>query len=121
MKYKTTIHILTEADDKNEATEIAGEYLSGNIISGVEMKCYTKPLRDYRRYATGFTAVALIIFLGFLSMVNVKNSKITASVMPGMNAIQPPLQTSVADRDNANFKKEWQAKQVKEVLGRVRH
>ena len=44
MKYKTTIEIVADAGDKSEAMEIAGEYLSGNLISGVRMKCRTNPV-----------------------------------------------------------------------------
>ena len=37
MKYRTVIEVVTEAKDKSEAIEIVGEYLSGDILSGVQM------------------------------------------------------------------------------------
>ena len=44
MKYRTVIELVVEADNEHEATDIAGEYLRGDLESGVRMKFSTKPL-----------------------------------------------------------------------------
>ena len=44
-KYKTIIELVMEANDSSEALDIAGEYLRGNIESGVSIKCYSQPLQ----------------------------------------------------------------------------
>ncbi|UCD54702.1 MAG: hypothetical protein JSV93_04045 [Candidatus Omnitrophota bacterium] len=50
MKYQTVIKILTDAESEHEATDIAGEFLRGNIETGVKMKCYTRPVKSSRLF-----------------------------------------------------------------------
>ena len=50
MKYQTVIKILSDADSEHEAIDIAGEFLRGNLETGVEMKCYTRPTKTYRLF-----------------------------------------------------------------------
>jgi hypothetical protein len=50
MKYETVIKILSFADSEHEAIDIAGEFLRGNLESGVEMKCYTRPAQPFRLF-----------------------------------------------------------------------
>jgi len=116
MKYRTTIEIVSEAKDKNEAMEIVGEYLSGNITSGVHMKCLTDPVNSYAKIIV--TALLFLALLGgsIFSALYSKPGSTTISAVPGVNAIQPPLKTSVVDRKSDDFKKEWQTRQVKEAI-----
>ena len=44
--FKTIIELVTIAEDKHEATDIAGEYLRGNISNGVSMRCSTYPVNN---------------------------------------------------------------------------
>lgn len=116
MKYRTTIEIVSDAKDKNEAMDIVGEYLSGNITSGVHMKCITDPVNSYARII-----VTTLLFLALLggSIFSAMYSRPGATTMPsvtGMSAVQPPLKTSVADRKSYDFKQEWQTRQVKEAI-----
>jgi hypothetical protein len=46
-KFKTIIEIESVAVDSHEAIDIAGEYLRGNISSGVKLKCYSHPIRNF--------------------------------------------------------------------------
>lgn len=120
MKYRTTIEIVSEAKDKHEALEIVGEYLSGNINSGVHMKCLTHPAQSSIKIA-----VTSLLFLGLLcgsifSALYTKPGAATLTATPGMSAIQPPLKTSVVDRKSVEFKKQWQAAQIKETLNVAR-
>ena len=50
MKYETVIKLLTDAESEHEAVDIAGEFLRGNIETGVSMKCFTKPVKPYRLF-----------------------------------------------------------------------
>lgn len=115
MKYKTTIELVTNAQDKNEAMEIVGEYLSGHLSSGVDMKCYTKRHAPYVKATVSIVALSLVFFIGILSIINIKPSKITIGNIAGINAVQPPLKTS-SSIEKADFKKEWEEKQTKEAL-----
>lgn len=116
MKYRTTIEIVSEAKDKNEAMDIVGEYLSGNITSGVRMKCLTDPVNSYARMVV--TTLLFLALLGgsIFSALYTKPGAITMTSIPGVSAIQPPLKTSVADKKSLEFKQEWQTRQVKEAI-----
>ena len=121
MKYKTTIEIITEAGDKNEAVEIAGEYLSGNLMSGVCMKCRTKPAYASKlQTAAALTVVMLIIALSILLTAQTKRPQALDQSVYGIDAIQPPLKTSFADKNDIKFKKEWQAVQTREALNYIK-
>ena len=112
MKYRTVIEIITEASDKHEAMDIAGEFLSGDIESGVRMKCRTTPLRPYVLLRTGVFFVLGCALLGTVSLGYFKNS---AKVFPGargVSAVQPPLKTL---RTTA-FRDQWQVEENKKVL-----
>lgn len=120
MKYKTVIEITSEANDKNEAVDIAGEYLSGNISSGVKMNCATHPLHYYSVKVVGVAAVMLLLIVGSLSISYLKPSGTSAQSFTPISAIQPPLKTSIEDKKNADFKKEWNSKQSKEILDYIK-
>ncbi|MDD5136580.1 MAG: hypothetical protein PHX20_06945 [Candidatus Omnitrophica bacterium] len=116
MRYKTTIKIVTEASDKNEAMEIAGEYLSGNLTSGVDMQLHTAPVSDCRQHIGVALAVMLIVTLLAIPATDLKHSQSFLSSIPASSVIQPPLKTSPADKKFSDFKKEWQDKHAQEVL-----
>ena len=66
-KFKTVIEIVCEAEDHDEAMDVAGEYLRGALSSGVSMQCQTKPLSGGSKLMlTGFMAIGLV-GAGFLS------------------------------------------------------
>lgn len=120
MKYKTTIEIVSEARDKNEALEIVGEYLSGNIHSGVEMKCLTDRAQSGMKIAV--TALLFVALLGgsIFSTLYSRPGAVAGCAVPGTSAIQPPLKTAAIDKKNMDFKREWQTVQVKETLSTAR-
>lgn len=120
MRYKTTIQITTEAADKNEAMEIVGEYLSGNLISGIEMKCRTNPTVNYRVSIIAVTALSFIIIAGAILAVHFKSSPNLIQNSYGLNAIQPPLRTSYPEHQNTGFKKDWQNTQTKRALESIK-
>ncbi len=116
MKYKTTIEIVSDAENKDEAAEIAGEYLSGNFMSGVGMKCVTRPVRSHNGAIVSVAVLSLMIVVGVFFGVQMKNTSGVISPIPGASAIQPQLKTSLEDKKSEEFKKKWQDKQAKEVL-----
>jgi len=122
MKYKTVIEIVSDAADRNEAVDIAGEYLSGNIMSGVRMKCRTKASYTYKvRNAASIVIVALMVAVGVLLGMQTNHYQGNPSQrIAGIDAIQPPLKTSAAGNNDSNFKKAWQDVQTREALSYIK-
>lgn len=120
LKYKTNIEITSEAKDRDEAMEIVGEYLSGNIVSGIDMKCTTKSVRFYNHTASKVTAALLLITIGFLSGVKTKGERNLVTGICQTDAVQAPLKTSVAFKNDLVFRKEWDDKQTREALNIIK-
>ena len=120
MKYKTIIQVTTEAGDKNEAIEIVGEYLSGHISSGVNMKYSTRPIHGVTKSVITVTALTVLIIVGIFSAYHIKPSLNITSSTSGSNAVQPPLKTSAMDANNSEFKKEWKQAEAKKALDHIK-
>lgn len=117
MKYRTTIEIVTEAGDKSEAAEIAGDYLSGNIISGIDMKCRTKPVQNAAAYVAVVALIGMLVGMSvYYTAGNMKYSGGPGAMVSEVNAIQPPLKTSAVESKSAEFRRMWQDKQTDEAL-----
>ncbi len=119
-KYLTKIEITAEAANKDEAIEIVGDYLSSNITSGIEMKCVTKPVRFYDNPAAKAMALVVLIVIGYLSRLSVKEKQGLMLRTCQTAAVQVPLKTSCAIKDDAAFKKEWESKQTSEVISFIK-
>ncbi|MDO8536386.1 MAG: hypothetical protein Q7S30_05230 [Candidatus Omnitrophota bacterium] len=120
MKYKTSIEITADAANKDEAMEIVGDYLSGNIASGIGMKYATKPIRFYDNSAAKTIAVVLLMTIVFFSGVKVKPQQNFSMNMCQMAAVTPPLKTSEANKNDMSFKQAWQDKQTSEALNFIK-
>ena len=116
MKYKTTIKLVTEAKDKREAMEIAGEYLSGNLTTGVDMRLRTSSICTNKQRLAVALVVALVVGLLVIPLSAMRHSQGFVLHLPGDSAILPPLKTSAADTDFSDFKKAWQTKHSQEIL-----
>lgn len=116
MRFKTTIKLITDAKDKNEAMEIAGEYLSGHLTTGVDMRLHTAPVNSNMKRVGFVSAVLLIAALFTVHISSVKHPQNFIQNLPGDSVIQPPLKTSSADKSYSDFQKEWQARHVREYL-----
>ncbi len=112
MKYRTVIEIITEAKDKHEAMDIAGEYLNGGIETGVRMKCRTALFRPYILLRAGFFFTLACALLGTVSLRYFKNSAGVFRGASNTSAIQPPLKTS----EEAAFKGKWQEEGTRKAL-----
>ena len=120
MRYRTTIEIISEAKDKIEAGELAGDCLSGNVMSGTKMKCHTKPAINKARNIAGVLAVSFIFIVTAISVAHVKPTQVLPHAISVNDAIQPPLKTSVANGRSEDFKKAWQDKQNKAALNFIK-
>lgn len=121
MKYKTTIEIVSEAENKAEALEIVGEYLSGNIVSGIDMKCATKRVLPYKKIIVSVVALTILLSIGILSTAQVKSGKPFIAGISSLDAVQLPLKTQAVKDKETGFKKAWNAKQVSEALNRIKN
>ena len=120
MRFKTVIKIVSDANDKNEALDLVEDYLSGNISSGVDMKCVTRPVYSAAKMA-GAVAISLIAIIGILFASNIKHPQNILQRLPGVSAVQSPLKTSTAAKTGTEFKKEWRDRQTKEALDKITH
>lgn len=120
MRYKTTIQIVTDARDRNEAVEMADEYLSGQLAHGIDMRCSTRPAYQSAVRTVSAVAVTAMLLVAVAITPQVRHATGVVSTGALSSAIQPPLKTSNADKISAEFKKEWQVRQTAEALSVIR-
>jgi hypothetical protein len=118
MKYRTVIELICDAGDKDEASNIAGDYLKGDVDFGVEMHCKTESLWGHRaaKYAAS-SAVAIVIFASFLLRVAPVAVEEQASGgyragFQNTSTVMPELKT----KHKADFKQEWQDRKDDAIL-----
>lgn len=120
MKYKTVIEVVTEAKDKSEALDIVGEYLSGEVFSGVHMKYSTRSVNGLKTAAITVTALSILLAVGALSFFLMRPYSAQVPSHAGMSATQPPLQTHALQVSDAQFKAKWQDKHNKEAIRKIK-
>ena len=119
MKYRTIIELICDAANKDEALDVAGEYLRGKMDFGVSMKCNAVDLRKHRIIKYAVTTVTTVVFFSLLLCRFVPVERNEAD-MRGQNLISfgptctvvPALKTET----DAGFKKDWEEKQNEAVL-----
>ncbi len=127
-KYKTIIEVETEAADQLEAMDIAGEYLRGNLDSGVVMKCRIQNVNGYKTVGYTFVSILLMIALatgiyGFYTTHATPLCKETASSVTlalsgsSSDAMQPALVANSSDK--AAFREKWEKQQNKVLLEKL--
>jgi hypothetical protein len=123
MKYRTIIELICEASDKDEAFNIAGEYLKGEMDFGVEMGCKTVSLWAHRvKKCAAYTIAVFFVFSALILKVTPLggDEKIRDSVRPGIGntyTIMPELKT----KHRSDFKKEWENKKQEAILEFLKH
>jgi len=115
MRFKTVIQLVSDARDKREAQDLVEEYLAGNIASGVDMKCVTKPVYGAAKVA-GVAVLSLAIVAGIFLGSHIKSVQNVPQMASGLSAVQPPLKTSNIVKKRSEFKQEWQDRETKEAL-----
>ena len=118
MKYRTVIEVISDAENENEALDIAGEFLRGNLESGVRIKSRTKPLKSHRLLHV--TVLSVILAVVALTGVNLfehsKDAPRVSSVIRNTSAVQPPLKTG----KGPYFKETWKEEEHRKVLDYIK-
>ncbi|MBD3295973.1 MAG: hypothetical protein GF392_01240 [Candidatus Omnitrophica bacterium] len=118
MKYRTVIEVVCDASDKEDALNIAGEYLRGDVDFGVDMKCRSASIMSHRlKRVTATAVIALVMFSAFLLKVSPIDGeeKIQSTSNIGFRntyTINPALNT----KHRSDFKKEWTAKKEQAIM-----
>jgi hypothetical protein len=120
MRYRTTIEVISEAKSKDEAMEIVDGYLSGNLISGIDMRCTTRPVCNYKAGVISVSVVSALVVVVVLSLMHFDPSSKAISYSPASSTCQPALKTQAKDISSSEFRKEWDNKQTKEALERIK-
>lgn len=121
MKYKTTIEVVAEANTRTEAMEIVDDYLTGNLVSGIDMKCTTRPVRAYGKSVISVTVVSVILAVSILALIHPTPASRQFSYGPSVSAVQPDLKTQSANAKSSDFKKEWEKKHTEEALKMIKN
>lgn len=113
MRYKTTIEVFTEAEDKREAIDIAGEYLRGALEADAQIRVRAIPIR----WALSLRLLGVVLCIGILAMVyfvgnrgsdyrlaRTKKESVTSY------AVHPPLKIGTEE-----FREAWE-KEEREVV-----
>ena len=116
MKYKTIIELICDAVDRDEATNVAGEYLRGEVDFGVSMKCRTLALGTCRVITYAVPTVVLALFLSALlcrgSSMSIDRDVSGLIDVGNTCTVVPALKTE----NSESFKDEWERKQNETVL-----
>ena len=114
MQYRTTIEVVTEADNEHEAADIAGEFLKGSISPEADIKVKTVSTAKMK----GIMAVATIAAVSAVLSVPVIGERLSYKIArverkPVTSyAIQPPLKTNLSSiQDTEEFKAVWEKAQ----------
>ena len=118
MKYKTIIELICDAANKEDAANIAGDYLRSEVDFGVSMNCRTFALRTYRivKYAVT-TVIAMMFFSVILCRFfplgkDAETGEGTKIGFGSTCTVVPALKTE----HDEGFKEDWEKKQDESVL-----
>lgn len=112
MRYKTVIEVETDAKTRNEALEIVDDYLAGNLVRGVSMRCATRPVRNVGRAAISVATGCALIAIVAMAVMHADPASKAVSFSPAASTMQAPLKTKSAD----DFKSQWDKKQSQEAI-----
>lgn len=118
MKYRTVIELICEADDKEDAGNLAGEYLKGDVDFGVTMKCNTASVVAHRikKYTVSLIAAIIMFSSLFLKVTPVgiceKIKGTGYQTFSEIYTIGPILKT----KDKSEFKDKWKESKEKAVM-----
>jgi hypothetical protein len=120
MKYRTVIELICNASDKDEASNIAGDYLKGELDFGVDMKCHTESLAGHRVIKYVVSSVALLVLLGTFSfrIAPISQEGDVGSqggyriAFQDTHTVMPELKT----KHREDFKQEWQERKDDAIL-----
>ncbi len=117
MKYRTVIELICDAGDKDEAGDIVGEYLKGDMDFGVKMNLKTTALSVHRvkRCAAiclaGFIVFSVLFFKTAAAGYSRGSSGFKDATAGETFALLPALKT----KHKTGFREEW-SKRHEEIL-----
>lgn len=117
MKYKTIIELVTDANDENEAIDIAGDYLRGDINDGVEINCYAKPFKCVKLFKFSVFLGFISLLMGMVSLGYMKSNYTHNTSSENVFAVQPPLRT----QERTEFKDSWEKTQNTKALDYIKN
>lgn len=120
MKYKTVIQITCDAYDKEDAINLAGEYLRGQVDAGVEMRCKAVSIKSQKIATFGLLVFIALFSLGICGVGTWTHDSSTQSYrfkMPGTYTVLPELKTKNA----SEFKKKWGEKKDEAILDYIKN
>ncbi len=118
MKYRTIIELICEASSKDDAINIAGDYLSGDVEFGVQMKCRSVSLwaHKMKKYAASCAILFLVVSTLFLKISSMDDTGkicvLASGNSHGAYTVVPALKT----KHEVDFKKEWDEKTDEVVM-----
>lgn len=100
MQYKTTIEVIADADNEDEAIDRAGEYLRGTCYSEVPLKVQTQSLNRKNFKKLGYTIVICFVilcwsFASFLAGRTYQKMAVAKFRALESNVVHPSLSTVV--------------------------
>lgn len=114
MEYKTTIEVVTDAENEHEAADIAGEFLTGHLTTGADLKVKTMSVATARKVnvalAICLTSSIVSAFVVGNKLYSYKMGKSETKPVTAY-AIQPPLRTNPSDIQSKEFKDAWEKAQ----------
>lgn len=122
MKYRTVIELVCEASDKDDASNLAGDYLRGDIDFGVDMRCRTTSLASYKFKKIASTC-ALTFFIFFLFLFNVTPvgsyiaSETGRASFQATSTVMPSLRTRYAE----DFRERWEEEKERAVMDYLKY
>ena len=123
MKYRTVIELVCSASDRDEACNIAGEYLKGDLDFGVVMKLKTASCVAHKALKYGITCAAAFMvsftFLALFEPIANMGEKSKSSIIAGIGStctVTPELKT----QGETGFKKKWARRKDETVLDYLR-
>jgi hypothetical protein len=115
MKYRTVIEVVAEAENGIEAIDIAGEFLRGNLESGVKMQCHSEPMNRKNMLSVVGVALILSLVIGAWSLTYIRKAPIRLAGIETLSACQPPLKTS----GEGTFKDSWKSEESRRILSSI--
>ena len=122
MKYRTIIELICDAADKEDALNTAGEYLRGEVESGVDMRCKAVTVKTHKVKRIGFLMVIVLVlassvFAGVSTREKNKSLKqISSMILSNTCTIQPALKTKY----KGDFAAKWEKKKDEAILSYIK-
>ncbi|MDD4956619.1 MAG: hypothetical protein PHH49_03725 [Candidatus Omnitrophica bacterium] len=122
MRYRTLIEIVCDASSKDEAINLAGDYLRGEVDGGVTMKCGSAPLYRHRlrKYTLASVLTVMVVGFMFIGAPQLQDNAGTGTKQLRLSdsyTMMPELKT----KHRSDFRKEWEKKKDEAILDFIKN